>query len=136
MKTHIKLHNQNGELVGVEELDPANWVRQLRNGTIELCDRESEAQGVQDASGSVIYQLSGRTALVDGSIIRTATVITEAEYDELANDYPEPDPQPPDPEDDIAPLTVAEMRMKLAEQDEQIAMLTECLLEMSGLVYG
>ena len=33
-------------------------------------------------------------------------------------------------------MTVQEMREKIAAQEEQLAMLTECILEMSEVVYG
>ena len=136
MGIFIKLHNQSGEMVGVEALDPPVYVTQLRNGTVAICDRERDAQGVQDATGSVIYQLAGRQIIQDPSIIRTATIITEAEYDELLQDYPEPDPQPASADDDIAPLTVGQMRAIIEGQQETIEMLTACVLEMSELVYG
>jgi hypothetical protein len=136
MPIFIKLHNHEDELVGVEKLDPPHWVKVLNNGTIVLCDREREAQGVQDATGSVIYQLSDRTAIGDPAIIRTATVITEAEYDELSQDYPEPTPQPDDPDDDIAPMTLPEMRQKIEELQAANDTLTECVLEMSEIIYG
>ena len=136
MAIYIKLLNQAEELVGVEMLDPPVYVTHQSNGVTTICDRERDAWGVQDATGSVIYQLAGRPLIPDPEIIRTAIVITEAEYDELSQDYPEPSPQPDDPEEDVAPLTVAQMRAKLAEQEEAISMLTECLLEMSEIVYG
>ena len=136
MAIFIKLLNQNEELVGVEALDPPNWVQQLRNGTVVLCTRERDAQGVQDTTGSVIYQLSGRETINDPAIIRTAIIITEAEYDELSQDYPEPSPQPDDPDEDIAPMTVPEMRQKIEELQASNDMLTECLLEISEIIYG
>lgn len=131
---YIKVLNEYGDLVSVEALeDPVFVMIQLRNGKMVRCS-ERHAQGVLDATGGVIYQLEGKEPLPDTE--RTAVIITQAEYDELSEDYPEPNPQPDDPEEDVTPLTVGQMRAKIAEQEETISMLTECLLEMSEIVYG
>lgn len=126
MATFIKLHNRDSEeLVGIEILDPPGWVRQLRNGTVELCDRESQAQGVQDSTGSVIYQLAGRQVIDDPNIELVATIITEAEYDELAPLFPDhpPDPDVPDPEPD--PVDPGDGSMSNAELTAAVQALTE-----------
>ncbi|MBR4193227.1 MAG: hypothetical protein IKQ54_05360 [Oscillospiraceae bacterium] len=125
MATFIKVHDRQEELVGVEILDPPGWVRQLRNGTVELCDRESQAQGVQDSTGSVIYQLAGRQVIDDPNIELVATIITEAEYDELAPLFPDhpPDPDVPDPEPE--PVDPGDGSMSNAELTAAVQALTE-----------
>ena len=125
MATFIKLHNRDEELVGIEILDPPGLVRQLRNGTVELCDRESQAQGVQDSTGSVIYQLAGRQVIDDPNIELVATIITEAEYDELAPLFPDhpPDPDVPDPEPE--PVDPGDGSMSNAELTAAVQALTE-----------
>lgn len=132
---YIKVLNAAGDLVSVEALeDPVFVWIQPRNGKMARCYNESNAQGIVSIDGSAIYQIKDKPLLPDTE--RTAVIITQAEYDELSQDYPEPNPQPDDPGEDIAPLTVGEMRAKIEEQEETITMLTECLLEMSEIVYG
>ena len=77
-------------------------------------------------------------------------VIDETEYDEiraLLDDGEEvpvdpapPEPEPVGPDDpvepDERPMTVAEMREKITEQQGSIDMLIECVLEMSEIIYG
>ena len=125
MATFIKVHDRQEELVGVEILDPPGWIRQLRNGTVELCDRESQAQGVQDSTGSVIYQLAGRQGIDDPNIELVATIITEAEYDELAPLFPDhpPDQDVPDPEPE--PVDPGDGAMSNAELTAAVQALTE-----------
>lgn len=131
---YIKVYNEYGDIVSVEALEEPVFVMiQPRNGKLVRC-AERQAQGVLDVTGGTIYQLDGKPVLPDTD--RTAVIITQAEYDELSQDYPEPNPQPDDPAEDVAPLTVGEMRTKIAEQEATISMLTECLLEMSEIVYG
>lgn len=126
MEIFIKVHDQQEELVGVEILDPPGWVRQLRNGTVELCDRESQAQGVQDSTGSVIYQLAGRKVIDDPNIELVATIITEAEYDELAPTIHPPDVDPePDPEPEPEPVDPGDGAMSNAELTAAVQALSE-----------
>ncbi len=80
----------------------------------------------------------------------TVTVIGETEYDEIrallddGEEIPvtpaEPDPPPVEPDEpvepDDRPMTVAEMREKITEQQASIDMLIDCILEMSEVVYG
>lgn len=81
----------------------------------------------------------------------TVTVIDAVEYDEILAmlndgeeipDIPEPEPPQPDPDEpeepepEERPMTIAEMRQFIADQQEQINMLTDCILEMSEVVYG
>lgn len=74
-------------------------------------------------------------------------MINDVEFDELkallddGEVIEEPDiPAPVQPEpvipSDEKPMTVAEMRQTILAQQEQIDILTECILEMSELVYN
>lgn len=50
--------------------------------------------------------------------------------EERRADWPEPEPEP-----EHQP-TVEELQAKVSEQAEEIDMLTECILEMSEIIYG
>lgn len=131
---YIKAFTAQGELTGAEKLDPPVWVRwQLSNGLLVRCEQE-EAQGVVSEDGERIYLIGGQQP--HGIPEAYAEEITEAEYDAIHGEDPE-DEDPDIPEgDDTPPMTRAELTAKVAELEEQNAMLTECLLEMSEIVYG
>lgn len=81
MTIYIKIMDDTGAVVAVEELAPPVYVyKQPGNGEIVRCI-ETLAQGVLDAEGANIYQLHGKEP-VDRAVA-TAMVITTAEYDEL-----------------------------------------------------
>lgn len=82
-------------------------------GTLKL-DIDAE---IFDDHGACLYRLSGNKAVL------------RSEEERMA-DWPEDEPTPEE-----SP-TVEELQEKVTEQEEQIAMLTECLLEMSEIVYG
>ena len=111
-----------------------------------------EGQFVQSYKEGSIYKASWmKPAPVEAGQYEEAEVseISRVEYDEIIallddGETPEitPDVLPPvihhdEPEDNAEkPLTVAEMRTLIVSQQEQIEMLTECILEMSNIVYG
>lgn len=78
-----------------------------------------------------------------------AEIIDATEYDELYEQIrenqqvpyvptppPEPEPEPePEPTPIETPMTIQQMREKIIEQGEMIDMLTECLLEVSEIIY-
>ena len=116
-----------------------------------ICDVD-EGQFVQSFKGDTIYTAEWlKPAPAEAGTYETVqvVVIDAAEYDELkayledGEDVPvipvPPEPEPePEPEPDDEPehqMTVAEMRQHIVEQDEQIALLTECILEMSEVIY-
>ena len=116
--------------------DPV-YVRMTKYG-IYICE-ERDAQGVASLDGSEIYQLDGKPSLdLDNGL--TAFTMYEAEYEEWIETHGVPDPEDEDPEipegDEDVPMTRAELTAKVQEQEETIAMLTECILEMSEIVYG
>lgn len=102
MTIYIKIMNDTGEIVAVEELiDPVYVYKQPSNGEIVRCI-DTLAQGVLDAEGANIYQLYGKEP-VDRAVA-TAMVITTAEYDELllslgtSEDEDKEDTEPETPE--------------------------------------
>lgn len=102
MTIYIKIMDDTGEIVAVEELiDPVYVYKQPSNGEIVRCI-DTLAQGVLDAKGADIYQLYGKEP-VDRAVA-TAVVITTAEYDELllslgtSEDEDEEDADPETPE--------------------------------------
>ena len=114
------------------------------------CDIE-DAQFAMSSITHVIYRdgwMRPTAAPAEKYQTGTVVMIDAVEYDELyaqlsegeSIDEPEekiPVPvEPVQPEPEEKPMTVAEMRETIIEQQEQIDMLTECLLEMSELVYG
>ena len=81
MTIYIKIMDDTGEIVAVEELiDPVYVYKQPSNGEIVRCI-DTQAQGVLDAEGANIYQLYGKETI--DRAVATAMVITTAEYDEL-----------------------------------------------------
>ena len=141
---------QNGDIIGCGT-NFIRWFPRVRR--FAICDME-QAQGVQDSISGEKFHAEW---LYDIPEVATYTfptaeiVLIDADeyndiYEELLDGEPipipepepEPEPQPePDPEVEPEPrMTVQEMREKIAEQEEQIAILTECLLEMSEIVYG
>ena len=102
MTIYIKIVDDTGAAVAVEELNPPVYVyKQPKNDKIVRCV-EPLAQGVLDAKGSNIYQLYGKEPIVGA--IATAVEITTAEYDELllslgtSEDEDEEDTEPETPE--------------------------------------
>lgn len=102
MTIHIKIMDDTGAVVAVEELTPPVYVhKQPSNGEIVRCI-ETLAQGVLDAEGANIYQLHGKEPI--DRAVATAMVITTAEYDELllslgtSEDEDEEDTEPEVPE--------------------------------------
>lgn len=111
-----------------------------------------DANCIQDAITQKIYYTSWLRPLPsEVTDIETVTVIIiEANeyndlYEQLKEDEtipfvpptpPEPTPEPtPEPVPVETPMTIQQMRDKITEQGQMIDMLTECLLEVSELIY-
>ena len=113
----------------VEAHENPVYVHMTKNG-IYSCE-ERQAQGVAALDGSVIYQLAGKESLgLDNGY--TAYPMYQAEYEEWIQTHDLPDPEDDDPEipeDEDTPLTRAELTAKVAELEEQNAMLIGMLLE-------
>lgn len=124
-----------------------------RHQCLMVCEPR-DAHYVQNYTETAIYRPGWLNPLPDGAPTYPtveAAIINETEYEELIESLdggepvpepPEPQPEPePEPEPEPQPepeprMTIQEMREKIAEQEETISMLTECLLEMSEIVYG
>ena len=133
--TYFKLTINESETVEAHE-NPV-YVRQTKNG-VYRCEQQF-AQGIVSLDQSGFYQLPDKAALPE--VLGTAVQITTAEYEEWIAIHGEPDhedvdPVIPDGDEEEIPLTRAELTAKVAELEEQNAMLVECILEMSEIVYG
>lgn len=115
----------------------------------------NDAHCVQDDLTSTPYHAEWLKTLPEGTQAVeevVAHVINAQEYedlyetlkgDEVVPFIPDPLPTAAEPTEKIVaaeprseqPLTVQQMREKIAEQDAAIGMLTECLLEVSQLLY-
>lgn len=126
------------------------WVE--KHHCLMICE-PAQAEYVQSYDRTTIYHDSWLRPVPTGAPACEAAkvvVIGETEYDEIRAllddgeevpvDPVEPEPEPIEPDDpvepDDRPMTVAEMREKIAEQQESISMLIDCILEMSEVVYG
>lgn len=135
MTIYIKIVDDTGAAVAVEELNPPVYVyKQPKNDKIVRCV-EPLAQGVLDAKGSNIYQLYGKEP-IDGAIA-TAVEITTAEYDELLlslgtsedEDEEDTDPEVPEGTDATQIMTRAELTEKVNELGEAMELLLSGVTE-------
>ena len=135
MTIYIKIMDDTGEIVAVEELiDPVYVYKQPSNGEIVRCI-DTLAQGVLDAEGANIYQLYGKEP-VDRAVA-TAMVITTAEYDELLlslgtsedEDEEDTDPEVPEGTDATQIMTSAELTEKVNELGEAMELLLSGVTE-------
>lgn len=135
MTIYIKIVDDTGEIVAVEELiDPVYVYKQPSNGEIVRCI-DTLAQGVLDAEGANIYQLYGKEP-VDRAVA-TAMVITTAEYDELLlslgtsedEDEEDTDPEVPEGTDATQIMTRAELTEKVNELGEAMELLLSGVTE-------
>lgn len=135
MTIYIKIMDDTGKIVAVEELiDPVYVYKQPSNGEIVRCI-DTLAQGVLDAKGTDIYQLYGKEP-VDRAVA-TAMVITTAEYDELLlslvnsedEDEEDTDPEVPEGTDATQIMTRAELTEKVNELGEAMELLLSGVTE-------
>lgn len=132
---YIKTFDADDTLTGAEYLADPCFVRwQAKNGMMVRCDRD-EAQGVIGEDNNTVYLIGG--AMPHGVKEPYAEEISKSEYDAIKRGEPDPeDDDPVDPDPENPPMTRAELTARVAELSGQNAMLTECLLEMSEIVYG
>lgn len=127
---------------------------QEKNRVMVSCEPE-RAQFIRSYDGETIWRVAwlnpapqeaGSYETVEAALIdRQEFLDLRAQLDE-GEVVPEPEPIVPEPEPEPEPdpeqpdaekkMTVEEMRQRIKEQDAEILMLTECLLEMSEIVYG
>ena len=132
---YIKTIDANDVLTGAEKLDAPVFVRwQVSNGLLVRCTPE-EAQGVVSENNQDVYLING--SMPHGVKEPYAVEITRDEYEAIKRDWPDPeDDDPVDPDPEEPPMTRAELTARVTELTEQNALLTECLLEISEIVYG
>ena len=133
----------------------AMWLRWQTNNRIMLRCEPSEAQFVMGTDEAIyrVQWLNPAPAEAGQYEVIEAAIIDRQEYEDLravlddGETVPIPDPVVPEPDTELLPdeepgqeedhpMTVQQMREKLAEQDATIQLLTECVLEMSEVVYG
>ena len=136
---------QNDQVIGVG-FNFVKWDKRFL-----YCDID-EAQYVQDILTEKFYCTTWlREHDIAAPQVGKATVIVidSTEYDELYEQLkegdevpfvppisPEPEPEPtPEPVPVETPMTIQQMRDKIMEQGQMIDMLTECLLEVSEVIY-
>lgn len=127
---------------------------QEKNRILVSCEPEN-AQFVQSYDGSTVWRVqwlnpapaaAGTFETVEAALIDEQefldlrAVLDDGETVPVPDPFvPEPEPEPdPDPEQDVSDqhMTVQQMRDKIAEQGATIQMLTDCILEMSEVVYS
>ena len=148
---YYRIENINRQIVDVVEGEC--WVAMLDTVVLHgmfRCDAVT-ADGIIGSDNDTIYHLAGRPACGIGDYY--ATQISEAEYEELYEQlelgetvYIEepvdddggeiPSESEPVEDDQFVTLTRAELTRIVTEQSETIQMLTECLMEMSEIVYA
>ena len=111
------------------------------------CDVK-KAEYLQSYNGQKIYHANWMKPLKSGSPACEEVHVIEIpyeKYDEIVAtldngetpEEEEPAPYKPVPsKDETKPMSISEMRETIEEQRQQIDMLTECILEMSEIVYG
>lgn len=134
----------------IDVLFGAAWVCLGKHGRPVHCDVR-RATGVISSDGSIIYHIDGAPFLGDYMDVIVAS-IDEAEANALQDELDigkevpaepeagEPETGEPEttPEDTSAEevMSAAAMRQSIIDLQAQNAMLVECILEMSEVVYG
>ena len=127
---------EDGETKTAVEYDSPVWVR-MKNGILLRCS-EGQAQGILHYDGIEVFLLQGKAPIPGRENIRTAVEITMTEYEKIINeDYDDEDIPDPDPDEDTEEqMTIRQMRERIKELTESNEMLTECILEMSEIIYA
>ena len=124
----------------VDATDHLAFVRyQERHRLFLHCETEAEADGVLSSDGSTIYLLSGKAQIGDLGFVAYSE-IEEEEYlrirEELDAGEIIDDDEPDADTDSGAKTRLQQLEEQVAALQEVNDMLTECLLEMSEIVYG
>lgn len=127
---YIKLLDQGGALVRVEELETPGWVRYDEPHQMLLRCAKEQAQGMISADASAVYNFGE----IGVGAELTAEIITPAEFDTLQVDLPDPEDEDPDIPDDPdgggeTPMTRAELTKKVEELEKTNTLLMGMLLE-------
>lgn len=132
---YISIVGDNENSIGVEAIVDPVFVKYQMKHNMFICCEQSEAQGIVSGNGENIYRL------VDEEVPECefyAHIITESEYDEWVAQHPIEDPEdttPDAPEGEIV-LTRAQLTQKVKELEEVNEFLSDCLLEMSEVIYA
>lgn len=145
---HFRLVS-NGLIVDAVSGDDAIWIEENIHNYSMIIGERDKARGILSSDGGTVYHIEGTPPFHDFPHYPDARVedITEEEYlalrDELeANGVissPEPEPEFSEPE--VEPVVkkssaILALEAQVAELAAANAMLTDCLLEMSEIVYG
>lgn len=138
----FKLCNSVGGIAGAFAEDAPNYIKwQEKNRLLVRC-KEREAEGLLADDGNTIYRYNGHTiGGIENEGLLNAVSITVSEYEEIIADLDPVDledvvPEIPNDLSEVEVMTRAQLTAKVNELQDQNDMLTECLLEMSELVYG
>lgn len=125
---YIKAYDAEDVYIGADAIDEPVWCRRQVNSGRWVCCDEQDAQGIVSSDGNAIYLIRGQQPL--GVKEPYAEIIDRAEYEALRDGVidPEDEIEPEDPETPEI-LTRAELTAR-------VALLEECLLEMSEKLYG
>ena len=140
---HYKIISGGQIIDACESLNYVRW--QDKNRLFIGCASEW-ADGLISSDGSEIYILDGARPLdlPADAAYRTVTYeeITPEEYQEIRDELDAgqaiviPDPEPSGDDTPQPQTRLAQLESQVAELAEQNAMLVECILEMSEVVYG
>lgn len=136
-------------IVDVIDADEAAWMVENPRSLSVYVGSQDQAKGVLSSDGSTVWHLEGRDKFTDFQNYQTARLeeIGAGEFRRLREEINEGNrltvqedgEMLPGAADDgnIKPQTAVEhLRRKVEDQAAEIAMLTECLLEMSEVVYA
>ena len=135
----IKIFGIDGSIISAEELqEPVFVCYQPINKIVIRCPFVM-AQGILSEDGSQIYQLKDSPAMPGDYLL--AEEISQADYDALILELEIPEDssgeieQGEQQENTSDIMTAKEMREKIIDLTQQVELLSDCLLEMSEIVY-
>ena len=140
----IKIISKSKDTVlGVEELSEPCFVKWQEKNNIHIRCDEKSALGIVSGDGSTTYQLKGKPTLPDCDAEMYAEIIDEYDYEFYRNqigdggEVTEPAEAEQSEEGESEEiLTPERLKARVLELEEQVNMLTGCILEMSEAVYG
>lgn len=106
---------------------------QRANRTL-LCDKTS-ANCIVSSDGSQVYHIVGTLAMPDNYKSVEIVEIDKEEYDYLCSLTIQENPIPVDQHDDELDDPVV-LKQKVSDLQNEVEMLTECILEMSTIIYS
>ena len=111
----------------IDAVNSLRYVRQNpRNGMVLSCKKES-GQGVLSYDGSTIYQLAGKNSLNGNYDVVDLVKINETEFQRLRDLFDGVESEPADDgfqetfEPLKEPMSIAKMREKIVQLDEQVS---------------